>query len=319
MGRHQEGTGIEMSDEFEMVKTDSGVYLGTGLQMPTADDTALMARLEVFRDDWIWTEDQIKNALLINGKQRYLADRDKRRYRVRNQSSLGKCNASSNTSAIEQIREQQGMNHEALADCHAYIHVAGGVDQGSTLPSTYKSMAEVGVSPYRLQVGGMTKMFPNDVYSRSQVEPAMMEQADFEAKRFMGVRLMKVPIGDFCKFKAVMATGLARGLGCIFAWHVGRNGMRIKNGYFQPDHGKTGNHSNLLHSGKWVGGDDLVHIDVMNSWGPVQDETYGPKGASWGEGGFALGTMADAFSCAHVHQPYFIISAGADEMDAALI
>ena len=163
----------------------------------------------------------------------------------------------------------------------------------------------------------MTKVFPNDAYSKSQVPRDVMEQADFEAKNFKGVRLMRIPTGDFELFKRVLATGMARELSAVWAWQVDRLGSRLKNGYMQCGKG-PGNHSNLLHSGKWVGGKDLVHCDNANSWGPVRNEIYGAKGPSWGDGGFGLCTMEDAFSCAHVHQPYFLMAASASDTDDIL-
>ncbi len=112
-------------------------------------------------------------------------------------------------------------------------------------------MQSVGVAPYLLQVGGLTKKFPNDVYNKSQVDPALYRQAQIEAKRFVGVGYFKIPTDTFENFVVVTASAIARKLPIVWAWHVGGEGSRLKNGYMQASRG-PGNHSNLLHSGKWL-------------------------------------------------------------------
>lgn len=224
------------------------------------------------------------------------------------------CNASSNASGFEQIREIQGMQHVPLADCYTYIGCNGGKDQGSGLPTTFTFAQTNGFSPYRLQCGGVTKTFPNDAYNQRQVPADVFAQAKIESARFMGVRLLKIPVGNFQLFCQVVATAIARRLPIIWAWQVGGPGSRLNNGYMQVSRG-MGNHSNLLHSGKWVGGKNLVDPDNENSWGPTADPLYGPPGPAWGENGFGLCTMEDSYACAHIHPPYIMISASADVAD----
>lgn len=308
-----------MSNAFEQFKLPDGSLVGTGLLMPTPEEQKVMAAMPMFPQNWVLDSKDIQRALVINGAHRYIAERALRRKRMRNQASLGKCNASSNVSGVEQTREVQKMPHVALSDCFTYMQVNGGRDQGSGLPNTFENLQLVGVAPYLLQVGGMTKQFPNNVFNRSQVDPALYKQAQIEAKRFIGVRYYKIPTDKFENFVIVTASAIARKLPIVWAWHVGANGSRLKNGYMQADTGPRdyGNHSNLLHSGKWIGGKNLVDPDNQNSWGPVEDEIYGPKGASWGEGGFALTTMEVAFSCARIHPPYVQVSVSADINDPA--
>ncbi len=296
-----------MADLFDV----GGHLVSTGLLPNTAEDNLLCANLADFPDDWIYDAEMIKK--LLDG-DRYKADRAKRKFRMRNQSQLGKCNASANATAVEQIREQQGFQHVELNDCYTYARVNGGRDQGSTLPSTFKDIQN-GVAPYRLQVGGLTKEFPNDIYNKSQVDPALWRQAEIESERFKIVSIMRLPLDDFDKFCRVAATAIARGLPIVWAWHVGGNGSRLTNGYMNLGSG-PGNHANCIHSGKWVGGKELVHPDNQNSWGPTEDPIYGPKGPAWGESGFALTTMEGLYACAHNHPPYIVISAGIDPNDS---
>jgi hypothetical protein len=304
--------------ETEVFDLPGGHRVGTGLLASTAEDVKLTSTWATFPESWLWDDKQIKEALAPAGAvQRYTVTRSRRRKRMRNQGELGKCNASSNASGMEQLREIQGMPHEPIADCYTYCLVNGGVDEGSTLPSTFSNMQKVGPSPYRLQCGGLTKLFPNNVFRKSQVPKDIWEQATVECKRFKAVRAVKLPTGDFETFCRAAATAIARGLPIIWAWHVGRSGSSLKSGYMQLAKG-VGNHSNLIHDGKYVGGKTLVHPDNQNSWGPVDDPIYGAKGPSWGEGGFGLTTMEGLFSCVPWHPPYCLVSIGADENDAAL-
>jgi hypothetical protein len=64
----------------------------------------------------------------------------------------------------------------------------------------------------------------------------------------------------------------------------------------------------LLHSAKWVGGRELIHADIKNSWGPTMDEMYGPRTGGWGEQGFGLCTMEQAFACLNNHDYYVLTS-----------
>lgn len=306
------------NEESEEVILDGGYRVATGLQMPTEDDIKVQSTWATFPESWFeqWDDKAIQNALVATGgEQRYLKSRVKRRRRIRNQSELGKCNASSNASGGEQIREVQGMADIPLADCFTYIQVNGGVDEGSSLPSTFTNIQKVGLCPYSLQVGGMTKRFPNNAFKKSQVAPDIWAQAVHESARFRAVKCVKLPTDDFELFCRAAAIAIARKMPIVWAWHVGRNGSSLKNGMMQLGNG-VGNHSNLIHEGKWVGGKTLVQPDNQNSWGPVANEVYGPKGASWGEGGFGLTTMEGLFSCVKYHPPYILVSFGADDQEA---
>ncbi len=121
-----------MSDHFERFKLPDGSVVGTGLLMPTLEEQRVMSAMPMFPENWIMEPKDIERALVINGAQRYISERVKRKKRMRNQGSLGKCNASSNASGVEQTREIQKMPHVALSDCFTYMQVNGGktVDQG---------------------------------------------------------------------------------------------------------------------------------------------------------------------------------------------
>ena len=302
----------------EIFRTPDGTPVSTGLVMPNADEQLLMSRVAEMPDRLYLDAKEIERALVINGEQRYKADRKKRAKRMRNQSRLGKCNASSNCSAAENAREDQGMPEIALSDCHLYSRVNGGGDNGSALITTMEEMQKVGCSPMEIQVGGMTRVMPNDVYNRRNFDRECLKIADQEAARFKGFEYYKAPIDSFEKFASCIASAIARKFQVIFAWHVGGSSMRLNgNGYAIVGRG-PGNHSNCLHSGKWVGGKTLVHPDDQNSWGPSVNALFGPTGGQgWGEGGFALFTMEDMFACARNHCTYIVPSMRIDPNDPA--
>lgn len=230
------------------------------------------------------------------------------------------CNASSNCSAAENVRDEQGMPEVALSDCHLYSGINGGSDNGSALISSMKKMQDDGCSPMEVQVGGMTRVMPNDVYNRRNFDREVLKIADQEAARFKGMEYYKAPIDSFEKFAACIASAIARRFQVIFAWHVGGSSMRLNgNGYAVVGRG-AGNHSNCLHSGKWVGGKSLVHPDDQNSWGPSVNALFGPTGGQgWGEGGFALFTMEDVFACARNHCTYIVPTLKIDPNDPAFL
>jgi hypothetical protein len=302
----------------EIFRTPDGTPVSTGLVMPNADELLLMSRVAEMPDRLYLDAKEVERALVINGEQRYKLDRKKRQKRMRNQSRLGKCNASSNCSAAENVREEQGMPEVALSDCYLYSNINGGRDSGSALISSMEEMQTRGCSPMEIQVGGMTRVMPNDVFNRRNFDPAALKIADQEAARFKGMEYYKAPIDSFEKFCSCIASAIARKFQVIFAWHVGAGSMRLNgNGYAVVGRG-PGNHSNCLHSGKWVGGKTLVHPDDQNSWGPSVNALFGPTGGQgWGEGGFALFTMEDVFACARNHCTYIVPTFRIDPNDPA--
>ncbi len=155
------------------------------------------------------------------------------------------------------------------------------------------------------------------MYNRRQFDREVLKIADQEAERFKGFEYYKAPTSSFEKFCLCIASALARKFQVIFAWHVGGGSMRLNNGYAVVGRGR-GNHSNCLHSAKWVGGKTLVHPDDQNSWGPSVNPLFGPVGGQgWGEGGFALFTMEDVFACAPYHCTYIVPTFRIDPNDPA--
>lgn len=305
-----------MSDT-EQFKLDDGSLVSTGLLMPTAAEQLLMANVAEYPEGMLLEDSQIQSRLVVNGVQIYKEKRKQRARRMRNQDSLGKCNASSNASGVEQLREIQGMPDIAISDCYIYSLVNGGQDRGSALISTFEQMQQNGASPMEIQVGGLTKTLPNNAYSRRQFPADVLRQADIEAKRIVGFEFYKAPMDSFANYCRAIASAIARDQPVVFAWHVGNGGMRLNNGYAVVGRG-PGNHSNLLHAAKWVGGKTLIHPDDQNSWGPCVNPLYGRTGGSgWGEGGFGLFTMEDVWACARNHCTYILTSTKIDPNDPA--
>lgn len=302
--------------DYEQFTIDGATY-STGLLMPNEAELKLMADVPEYLESYFLEDKEIKDALLINGTQRAIADRARRRKRIRNQGNLGKCNASSNCTALENLREDQGFPDEPLSDCHVYANGNGGSDSGMALITTLSQMQNVGASPMRLQVDGVEKILPNDFYNRRQVDSRLLKQADIEAKRFRGFEYFKAPISNIEVFARAIASAVARKHQIIFAWHVGSNSFRLNQGYAVVGRGR-GNHSNCIHSGWWIGGKYLIDPDNMNSWGSALDALYGRTGGTgWGEQGFSKFRMEDVYACAQWHCVYICTSAGIDQNDPA--
>jgi hypothetical protein len=93
--------------------------------------------------------------------------------------------------------------------------------------------------------------------------------------------------------------------------------MRLRDGYVITGRG-VGNHATYFHSAKFVGGSDIVHPDMKNSWGPSVNPDYGRVGQGWGDGGYALFTMEQAFSCNKNHYTYACVGSTPDPDDKVI-
>ena len=283
-----------MSEEFVL---PDGTKITTGCVAPTPAERALVADLPVYGEDFYLDPKDIEKSLKGDV---YKAMRKRRQKWVLNQASLGKCNASATVGAFHNRRDLDGLAHTVLSDCYLYMHINRGKDQGSLLQDGME-FAKRGIAPRLLNLDGNNYTIPHDIYLKSQIPSKWMKVAQDAATSYATFEAYKLPVDDYKTFKTALASALARDHQVIHAWHVGNNSMRLRNGYAVQG-GSIGNHATLFHSGKWVGGDDLVHPDIQNSWGPSVDAMYGPTGTQgWGEGGYGLFTMQDAFVCTKYH------------------
>jgi len=285
--------------ELATFKNPEGFEFSTGLIMPDDNQKALMNAVEEYPDSMMLDDPDIEK--LLKDYDYKQSRRDLAPYMI-NQSSVGKCNTSAVVGAVDQLRLQQGLPHIPLADDQLYMRVNGGRDAGSALIEGYRELLERGVAPRFVQVGGMTKAFPHFKIRQRDIPSDIWQAAMSEMSRFRGFEWYRAPL-DRAGYARALASALARRQPVVFAWHVGNNGMRLRNGYAQISRG-PGNHANVFHSAKYVGGQDIVHPDDRNSWGPSKDVIYGPTNSGWGEAGYALFTMDDAFACAGNHYTY---------------
>lgn len=294
----------------ELLTLDGGFEVNLGLNLPDEAEQALMAISPEYPENRMLDDKDIQAGL---SRDYYFQSRKELAPFMINQNPLGKCNASALKGAMEQIRKNQGFPHVILSDNDAYMQMNGGQDNGSALIRAFEVAQKRGIAPLRIQVEGKEYRIPLDVYNQRKLSAPVIAAADVEATRFRGWEWYRAP-RDFKSFARCLASELARRNPVVFAWHVGSNSMRLRNGYVVTGGGK-GNHANCFHSGKWVGGNDLVHPDDKNSWGPSQNEDYGRPGQSWGDGGFALFTMEQAFACNEFHDTYVVTSARPDFND----
>jgi len=297
--------------ELQLDASDGGGKVKTGLVLPDEEQLRLTTTVREFPTRMLLEWDQIERALQGDF---YRAERQRLGPWMINQSSIGKCNASADVGAVDQLRDNSGQPHIPLADNDLYLQMNGGQDRGSALIEGFRLLQTRGCSSRRLQVRGMEKIYPHLAYRPQQVDRDVLEQASVEAPRFKGWEFFRAP-ERYDDFRHALASAAARRWPVVFAWAVGRNGSRLRNGYVQVDSNGKGNHANVFSSAKWVGGNDKVHMDCRNSWGPVRDPIYGPRGAGWGENGFGLFTMEDAFQCNRWHYTFICTSATADPND----
>jgi hypothetical protein len=210
------------------------------------------------------------------------------------------CNASATTNAFHNMRQLDGLAHIPLCSNYIYMNINRGVDGGSQLIHGLEFAAK-GVAPRMLNVDGKEVMFPHNVFNKRSVDIRLLQAADAAAPTFQSWEAFRLPTDSYATFRVALASALARGHQVVHAWHVGNNSMDLRNGYVVQGNG-PGNHATLFHSARWVGGEDIVHPDCENSWGPSKHIHYGTVSRSgWGEDGFGLFTMADAYKCAKNH------------------
>lgn len=292
-----------MSEEQELFTLPDGTKVACGNLVPDAPSNLYSE----FPQNKLLDDADIKKLL---GSGRHVALRKEFLRWMINQSSVGKCNASAQVGAQYRVRKKAGMKHVALADNHMYWSINGGRDSGSLLHKGMEFAQKVGVAPRVLKSGTIGHL----VYNKSQVKPELVREANEEAGRFKTHEPFRVPT-DWDGFRRTIATALALDLPVIMAWHVSNSSMRLSNGYAVQGRG-AGNHASFFHSAKYVGGNDIVHPDLCNSWGPSQEELYGPKGSGWGDSGFGLMTMESAFQCRRFHEFFVIPQVAEDSKNA---
>lgn len=300
-----------MSD-LELFQLPEGDAVKTGLLLPSQGET-LVGSIEEYPDNLLLDDADLKK-LLPDGWEK--SQRQRFAKSMINQSRLGKCNASANVGAMEQVMSNDGRDHVPLCDNQLYYRVNGGSDSGSTLISTFREIQANGISSRIIDVDGKPYKIPGDVFNARSLPREVVEAAAKDAQRFKGWEAYLLP-KVFDKFARSVASALARRHPIVWAWHVTNAGMQLRNGYLVQGRG-GGNHSNVAISAKFVGGRDLVHPTNRNSWGPTTDPIYGPMGSGWGEGGFASVTMEDFFACIPYHDFYVLTSVNIDPLDELL-
>lgn len=283
--------------ETERFKLPDGSEVGTGLLMPTAAQQQLAMAAPVYGENFYLEPKDIEKALKGDV---YKTFRRLRQPYMLNQGSNGSCNAEATVGAFHNRRLLDGLKHVALSSKHLYMNINGGRDSGSMLDDGLRYAATKGISPKELKVDGKPVVFPHNVFNKRQISSQLLREADIAATSFLSHEAFRLPVDTFANFKIALASAMAQDHQVIFAWMAGGNATNLRNGYVQQARG-MGNHATLFHSGKWVGGADLVHPDCQNSWGPSANVLYGPVNQGVWDGGFGLFTMESAYQCAKFH------------------
>ncbi|MDM4015819.1 hypothetical protein [Roseiconus lacunae] len=284
----------------ERFKLPDGSIVGTGNNFDASAEKLVTSK--PFPDELMLDNADIQRLM----KRRSLAkERDHRRKRMQNQGRVGSCNAEMVVAGAHQLQESTGRPHVPLASNHLYARINGGRDNGSALAKGMRAMVDIGC--------GRRDLVPVQTYNRRQ-QGNRLNEADADGMHRRIHEPYVLP-DDFRTFVRALASAIARGMPVGLAWHVGGGSMRLRNGYIVHGRG-AGNHATLGHSGKWVGGSDIIHPDIQNSWGPCIDPAYGVVSrGGWGDGGFGLTTPEALFACRRYHTFYVFTSIIDDSRD----
>jgi len=285
---------------FETFTLPDGSVAATGKLLPKPLDTTVFSSYPSQR---LLEKSDIKSLL---SEDRYKFVRESFKPWMIDQGQVGKCNASAAVSAMYQVRWKAGADMVPLADNFLYMHINGGRDQGSLLDKGLDFIRKFGVCPRNIvsRSGKSYGHIPHTSYNVAQLDKDLYAEAQAQATRFIVHEPYVVP-KDYEGFKETLATAAALEYPVVMAWDVSQASMKLKNGYVQTGRGR-GNHASLFSSAKWVGGKDLVHLDLRNSWGPTESAVFGPRSSGWGEDGYGLMTMEQAYQCREYHEFYVL-------------
>ena len=275
------------NDQFQL---PDGTLVGTGnLRSPSGP----MNVFGEYPESLLLEDSEIKRLL---DERSIEASRTVRKSRMQNQGQVGSCNAYMAIGMHYQCQEVAGRKHTVLAPEHLYMSINGGRDVGSMLDRGMQHLVNAGCAP----VG----MVPYQSFQRNRVPN--ISAADAEGQRFKIHEPYAMP-SDYDTYVRAVASALARRYPVGIAWHVTSGSMRLRNGFCVVG-GGPGNHASFLHDAEWIGGRDLIHADLFNSWGPTLDAAYGKRGSGWGDGGFGKIKMQDLFATRRYHQHYAMTS-----------
>lgn len=286
--------GLVAEGEHEQFQLPDGTLVGTG-NLLVAGGAPKMLR--TFPEELMLEDRDIERLLK---SRRLEVQRNKRRKKMQNQGRIGSCNARMAIGMRYQCEELAGVKHVPLAPEHLYMNINGGSDGGSLLDRGMRALVTNGCASHG--------KVPYQSYNRRQVDN--IAAADEDGKRFLIHEPYALP-EDYKSYVRAFASAGARGFPIGIAWHVTGSSMRLRSDYCVVG-GGAGNHASFIHELIWVGGQDLVDGDLNNSWGPTEDEVYGSRGPSWGDGGFGKIRLQDLYRTRRYHVHYVMTSVNED-------
>jgi hypothetical protein len=300
-------------EDLEIFKLEDGTEVATG-NIPLAEEDRPVLFSE-YPEDTLLDDSDLKKLLT---KEERLARRKRFSKWVINQHRIGKCTTSASVGGMYQIEDNDGVSHVPYADNWMYANINGGVDRGSALVHAMQFIMDKGNCPRFLDVNGKQYRIGDNVVSLRSIPDDVEKEAAKQSLKRRAFEAFRVPKRDFKVFCRTLATAFARRQPVVFAMHVGQGFTRLRNGFVVPSRGQ-GNHAMLLQAGEWRGSSvEQVTPELRNSWGPSADPIYGPTVGGWGEGGFGLCTMEDAFECIRNHDYYVLTSVKYHESEGLL-
>lgn len=276
----------EISDELDLAEGSNQQFeLPDGTLVGTGNLFLSSGPKNVFGDypeSLLLDDDEIRQLLSARSIE---ASRAMRIARMMSQGKRGSCNAYMAIGMHYQCQEGSGRVLQRLQPEHLYMNINGGRDGGSMLDRGMQRMVDHGCAP--------KGMVPYQSYRRSSVRN--IDEADRAGKRFRIHEPYVLP-NTYDEYVRAVASALARGYPVGIAWSVTNGSMRLRKGFCVCGQGR-GNHASYLHDAEWIGGRDLIHADLTNSWGK-----------KWGDGGFGKITMQNLFRTRRYHQHYVMTS-----------
>ena len=283
---------MNYNEQFEF----DGDKYGTGLAPSPADHSLL--RHSRFDESLLLDDEEIK--LLLQGHDPDTVRQFYRKWLI-NQGQIGSCNAAATIGAKYRIRDRMGLPHIPLSENDLYIRINGGSDRGSMLDDGFDELQNGGVATRLVQVAGKEIVYPYQAYNKRQLPRGLWDACKEIRADFLSWEPIRIPTGS--NFARAIASCIARRWPIIVAWHVGGKTWKLDgNGYIQQGRG-PGNHASFLDGAKFVGGQDIVHPNLVNSW-TATDSMYGPvRQQGWGIDGCGLTTMDDMQILIDLHKP----------------
>ena len=264
---------------MDTIKLPSGKVVGTGNIPATEDRLNLCAE---YPESRLFEFDEAIELITQSNR----LSRRKLFPWILDQEQTNQCNAFAATASFRKKRVLNGFNDVDLSPASLYIHICGGVDQGSTLPDGMEAAEKYG---WALSSQVRKGSFKRSALSREAEETAQ--------RRFRAVKTYQMPVESLEATWRSIICAILRDDPVILAVHVGGSFSRgvDSNGIVYYDNGK-GNHA--IHA------DDVKILGKPRSWLDLFVDHAGSWGFEFGDNGRGLLIPRHIEQTRTVHRSY---------------